>query len=569
MLRILKSLLNRKIARNLPPAKVGRTRLAVEGMEERRVMSVNPTVPVANPEVDYFVVAGAPATIQAGTAVNLTITEYAYATGKPVTSGAAPTATLNFDVGGTSAPLQTINLANGTGKVTLTSLTKAESGIVFATYGSTSNLKTYITGNTPTIVVTHAPVSQFLIAAPTTAAFGTKFNVTVTAEDKFGNVDPTYAAVPTFTASDGQTVTVASFSWSSGVGTASLALNVADSLTITASGIISTGVARATTATIVVAVPSTANSALWSGYVASPGVGSVTAAGATWIEPTTTGAGASSIWVGIDGYNGSTVEQIGVATSVVGGVTVYTPWIEFFGDQNAKGATGPDYYQTNLPASYVVHAGDTISASVALVAGTTSEFSFQMKITPKSGAAVENYSSIQTMSYVAPQRSTVEWIAENPNKGVQPLANFGAVTFTAAWATVNGATGGINALKYLVDLNLSSSEGHDSTSNPPTLAQTVGFTEPSNGAGSSSFSVTWTGGANGTTTAGKTSNGASTNAAANNLMSRAQAMDVVFAALGPTKSSFRAGLITELAESNIADMLFAWDAQDEWLGMTM
>jgi hypothetical protein len=92
----------------------------------------------------------------------------------------------------------------------------------------------------------------------------------------------------------------------------------------------------------------------------------------------------------------STFEQFGVATSLVNNTTVHTPWIEFFGDQQAgTGKKGPDCNQTNLPSNYVAHAGDSNSVSVSLVAGTNNEFRFQMKDATGTGWT---YSVLQTMT---------------------------------------------------------------------------------------------------------------------------------------------------------------------------
>jgi hypothetical protein len=68
----------------------------------------------------------------------------------------------------------------------------------------------------------------------------------------------------------------------------------------------------------------------WSGYVAEtsfaqPQANSVTAVDGSWIVPKVTGAATgqaeSSVWVGIDGFGGSTLEQIGTAQDVVNGTS--------------------------------------------------------------------------------------------------------------------------------------------------------------------------------------------------------------------------------------------------------
>jgi hypothetical protein len=211
----------------------------------------------------------------------------------------------------------------------------------------------------------------------------------------------------------------------------------------------------------------------------------VTEVSGSWVEPTVTGAGDTSIWVGIDGYNGSTVEQIGVQSSGPGS---YTPWIEFYGEQSSSGTKGPYFYETPIPLT--VHAGDTISAYVRYLSGTTNTFAFSMTVTPGNGGPSETYNNTLTTSYVTPQRSTAEWIVENPNNGAQAFEQFTPVNFTSAWAQIGSQIGPINSFSNVRALNLSSSQGSDVTSNPPTTAPL----STSSGTLGSNFQVKWTGG---------------------------------------------------------------------------
>jgi len=247
---------------------------------------------------------------------------------------------------------------------------------------------------------------------------------------------------------------------------------------------------------------------IWAGYAV---IGSGTnAAGATWVQPLVTGGNGqmASTWVGIDGAQGnSTVEQIGTVATVVNGQTQYTAWWEFFGDYNqAKGLDGqgnpvqpgPGYYPQDLPSSFKIAPGDTISAFVSFVSTNyvnnmpvNSAFLFQMTDTPANGGAVESWRSTETTTYVVPARQTAEWIVENP-MFPQPVANFRSATFTGAWATINGTTGGINSFDHVVALNLlNGSIEANVANNPPNYLTTRGFGEPANGLGSSSFSVIW------------------------------------------------------------------------------
>jgi hypothetical protein len=171
-----------------------------------------------------------------------------------------------------------------------------------------------------------------------------------------------------------------------------------------------------------------------------------------------------------------------VNDSLVNGTPKYFAWYELFGDESSSGAKGPDYYTQPLPSNYVVEPGDTISAEVSFVPGGNSrEFLFQMA-DPTQGWT---WSLDQTMEYVTPPRGTAEWIIEGPS------ANFGEVTFTGAWATVNSATGPINPLQDLLAISTTYSDGapRTTTSNPPVIANSLGYNEPASGHQSSSFTV--------------------------------------------------------------------------------
>ena len=70
----------------------------------------------------------------------------------------------------------------------------------------------------------------------------------------------------------------------------------------------------------------------WSGYAAatspSPETDSVSAVSGNWTVPSVSGSGTtcSCVWVGIDGFGGSTVEQIGTEQDVVNGTADYYAW---------------------------------------------------------------------------------------------------------------------------------------------------------------------------------------------------------------------------------------------------
>jgi hypothetical protein len=178
-------------------------------------------------------------------------------------------------------------------------------------------------------------------------------------------------------------------------------------------------------------VPSGGNPATstnWSGYAVNSGNGSVTAVSGSWIVPTVSGTGTtySSAWVGIDGYNSSSVEQTGTEMDVINGKPQYSAWYEMY----------PSFPVT---LNMSIKPGDTMTASVTY--NTTSGI-FTLAI--KDVTQNESFSTNQSGPSLA--RSSAEWIVEAPssNTGVLPLANFGSVTFTNAQATIKNTTGVID-----------------------------------------------------------------------------------------------------------------------------
>lgn len=172
-------------------------------------------------------------------------------------------------------------------------------------------------------------------------------------------------------------------------------------------------------------VPSTlAYSTNWSGYAVSTGAGLVSHVAANWVVPavSSTVSGYSSAWVGIDGWNSRSVEQIGTDSDYINGHAQYYAWYEM-------------YPAGSVTLSLTIKPGDTISASVDDAGSGKFALSI-MNVT--SG---HSYSTTQTSSQA--QRSSAEWIQEAPSSftGVLPLANFDTINFSGANATVNGTPG--------------------------------------------------------------------------------------------------------------------------------
>jgi hypothetical protein len=175
--------------------------------------------------------------------------------------------------------------------------------------------------------------------------------------------------------------------------------------------------------------PLTSVSSNWSGYAVSAAANSVSDVAGSWVEPTasTTTSGYSSVWVGIDGYSSSTVEQIGTEADVANGTVSYYAWYELYPSN-----------MVTIP-SVTVKPGDSISASVQY---NSAQKDFVLTIDDSTES--ESYTTTQSAPQAA--RSSAEWIVEAPSsgRGVLPLANFGTVTFSNAYATISGATGPID-----------------------------------------------------------------------------------------------------------------------------
>jgi hypothetical protein len=134
-----------------------------------------------------------------------------------------------------------------------------------------------------------------------------------------------------------------------------------------------------------------------------------------------------SVWIGIDGTNGSTdVFQAGVRCDVLAsGATEYYAWVEWFPDGEAK--------ISNFPIS----PGDHLEVTVNAYDSTNGIIRIQNLTQSK-----------QTSSTISPPPgskligNTAEWIVERPtiNGNLSTLANYGSVQFSFAELQGNETT---------------------------------------------------------------------------------------------------------------------------------
>jgi hypothetical protein len=202
---------------------------------------------------------------------------------------------------------------------------------------------------------------------------------------------------------------------------------------------------------------SSASSLNWAGYAATGGTYHTVQA--SWKQPSVTCAPGessySSFWVGLDGYNSRTVEQIGTSADCNNGTPTYYAWYELYPKLSGQ-----------LPIT--IAPGQSITAKVS----TTGNGVFTVSLSVNGGAPQTITGKVANASL-----SSAEVITEAPSSnhspsGTLPLADFGGVSFSGA--TVDGSA-------------LASSNSQEITMVLPDGTVKAQPSTVSNG----SFSVTW------------------------------------------------------------------------------
>jgi hypothetical protein len=196
----------------------------------------------------------------------------------------------------------------------------------------------------------------------------------------------------------------------------------------------------------------------WSGYAAYGAPGSFTNASATWTQPAvscTSQNTYSSYWVGVDGYNTSTVEQIGTEADCSNGAPRYYAWYEMY--------PRPSYF-----APITVIPSHTYSSSVS----AQGRGLYTLTLTDLTAA--KSFTTTQKLNQA--HGASAEVVVEAPfSGGVLPLANYDTVGFTGSKA--NGV--GIGTFPQVDPITMVNPYGMKSTPS--------GFSDTTK----QSFSVTW------------------------------------------------------------------------------
>ncbi len=163
----------------------------------------------------------------------------------------------------------------------------------------------------------------------------------------------------------------------------------------------------------------------WSGYALSGSKGSYSQITGTWTVPTvvrTKGSTYSSSWIGIDGFNNSSLIQTGTEQDYTAGHAQYYAWWEI------------------LPAAETQITTMTVSPGDSMTASIVNDGGGSWTITLKDVTQSESFTT--TQSYSGPA-SSAEWIEEAPTIGghIATLADYGQTTFSSL--TVNGGNPGL------------------------------------------------------------------------------------------------------------------------------
>jgi Peptidase A4 family len=216
----------------------------------------------------------------------------------------------------------------------------------------------------------------------------------------------------------------------------------------------------------------------WSGYAVNGSDGSVSLAFASWTVPSVACAGSglsyAAAWVGIDGFQSSTVEQIGTDSDCALGTASYYAWYEFYPAAS------------KLISGLTVTPGDQVAALVVYRNGA-----FTVAIRD----VTTGLTFTSTSAVSGAQRSSAEFIVEAPlvcllRCRLAPLADFGTMGFGAdntgvslsCGLVMNGVAGPIGTFGSSVQrISMVSSSSPGTVKAQPSLLSSDG----------TSFTVQW------------------------------------------------------------------------------
>lgn len=190
-------------------------------------------------------------------------------------------------------------------------------------------------------------------------------------------------------------------------------------------------------------VSGTASTESWCGYVVgaslrNPVNYTVSKVSGSWNVPHVSNSGVAStscsVWVGIDGYGGPSVEQLGTEHDWRDGKESHYAWYEMF--------PAP----SNMIVGFPVEPGDQISASVTYIPlATFLPVNADLFVLQIFNITKKMYTLVPAITTSLMQRMCAEWVVEAPWLNVTlPLSNFGVARLLNCTAVINGVEGAIN-----------------------------------------------------------------------------------------------------------------------------
>ena len=377
-----------------------------------------------SPSALATVLVSAPATVTAGAAFKVTLTaEDSFGNIETSSGGTVP---LTSSDGQT--PSQTsITLTDGVGSV-MTSLKNADTLTLAATDGS-------VTGTSGGITVNPGAASTFVVATPSTATAGNGFSVGLTAYDKYGNVATGFSGTAMLTTSDKQVASPNSITVTDGVGSGTVTLTKADTLTLT----VAFGTVKGTSSIVVSPLATVSSFTVTAPATATAGVGAtVTVTARDVYGNVVTGYSGPVTFTSSSGQtvSGSVTLTNGVWTGsvvldVVGSVTLAAT------NGSATGTSGTVKVGPALAASFVVTAPSTVTAGTGFSVTITAFDAFGNVATTTTGPVTLTSSDGQTVSNASIT------LSKGTATGSHILTGVDTVTLTAVEGTATGTSGGI------------------------------------------------------------------------------------------------------------------------------
>jgi len=180
----------------------------------------------------------------------------------------------------------------------------------------------------------------------------------------------------------------------------------------------------------------------WSGYADTAAKNQTfTKVSGTWTTPSVTCNAEDQItsnWVGLDGFNNGTVEQLGTISWCFQKTPIYYTWYDMAPRKAVRVGTS-------------LKPGDKITASV-----TRTGTSYALKLTDSTTSG-NNISVTKLCALATCVDTSAEWVSERPSFGIGivPQAHYNAFKITAGSVTANGHTTtigagpGVNALTMI------------------------------------------------------------------------------------------------------------------------